>query len=162
MDHTLHGPAREGFVADHLADERLCGHNAAQHAHRRTRVATVEGLVGRRKRHAASPHFNDIALIRFAFPSYTQHAHASQGAGAIRAGGIIFNPRWAFGEPRQHRIAMRDGFISWQLHAAANVARRTHEDLRGDFHGTIWRLSRPALSPRRWLLSGYPLELLSW
>ncbi len=88
----------------------------------------------------ASPtslHFDRIVRSCFALPLHSQRAHAGERAGAIRASRIVLQSRRTFGNSRKHRVAMRYGFISRQLHAAADVARRTHQRLRISFHRLI-------------------------
>ena len=77
---------------------------------------------------SASPRpCTSITFHRLTIPRHPERAHAAQRAGAIGAGGIVFKARTAFGDSRQHGVAMGDRLVSGELDAAANIARRAHD-----------------------------------
>ena len=88
-------------------------------------------LVGASERQAAPLHLDDVAV--FAFPGHAERAHAAECAGAVGAGGIIFETRGAFGDSRQHGVTVGDGLVSGQLDTTAHVARGTHGRCASDF-----------------------------
>ncbi len=100
LDDTFHGATGEGFIADHLAGEALSGDDAAQHPHGGAGISAVERRCRGGEREAAALHFDDVVTFGLAFPIHAHRAHATQRAGAVGAGGIVFDARRTFGNSR--------------------------------------------------------------
>ena len=104
----------------------------------------------RREGEPSSLHFDDAVVP---LPGYAEGAHAAERAGAVGSGGIIFEARRAFGDSGEHGVAVGDGFVSGQLNAAADVARRAHDDLGSGFHAVInikgWGAGKPPPTSRK-------------
>ena len=127
-----HRPPRERFIAKHFTLKLLPGKNAAQHAHGRAGVPTVKPLGWRGKLRPTSLHF-DRAILR-AFPRTPESAHAVKRAKAIARSGKIMEAAGPVGNRRQHRVAVRNGFVARNAHHAAYTSRRTNGSRRTVCH----------------------------
>ena len=142
LDDAGHRSPRERFISEQLAGKRLAGENAAQHAHGRAGVSAIERLRRSLQLRAYSADFNRSAAYRsianlpitvFALewlPLAAEFCHAIEGAGAVARRGKILEAARALGNRRQHRVPMRDGFVSGNANDAAHLAGGTNDDIR--------------------------------
>jgi hypothetical protein len=81
-------------------------------------------------------HFNRSAVV-FAsqpLPLAAEPGHAIEGALAITRRGKIPEAARAFRNPRQHGVAVGDGFVPGDANDPAHRARRMNNDLRTRYH----------------------------
>ena len=119
---ALHGPPGERFVAADPALEGLRGQNAGEHTDGRAGIAGVQhaGRLTQSVETMAVNTGDSIPLLDFG----AQRPHAGERGLAIRAGRIIRNFGSAFGDRRQHRVTMGDGFVAGKLDRAADSTGR--------------------------------------
>ncbi len=115
-DDALHGPLLERVIAGEPRGKLLSGENSRQKTHGGAGISGVERAPSafQTTRPTAS-HSNGI-LVAFHFRA--QRAHATQCAVAIGCRRKMAQFAGPFGERRQHRVTVRDGFISGQVQPA--------------------------------------------
>src|SRR5450631_289805 len=115
LDDPRHRTAGERFVSTQLAGKFLPRKNPAQHANRRAGVSAIQRSGRRLQLRPTSLDYNRAFI---SLPFHAQSSQASESAGAVGAGRKILQLGRAFGDPAQHGVAMRNGFIAGQANGS--------------------------------------------
>ena len=117
-DDALHGALLERSVAGQARGESLPGQNSGEETHGGAGISGIQGAPAAFQPAGAAAGYPDRIL--FDFYVGAQGAHALERAVAIRSGGKMTQFAGAFGEARQHGVAVRNRFIPGKFYAAGD------------------------------------------
>ena len=115
---ALHGAFVERVVAGNFAGEILPGKNAGEQANGGAGISGVEGAPTAFQ--SAQAVAGDANEIFFNFDFGAQGFHAAEGAVAVGGQREIGQFAGAFGDAREHGVAVGDGFVAWGDYAAGD------------------------------------------